>query len=141
MKQLKYLWFLIIILLSLSIFYCVGKPPENDVALIKELLVKFERGLKEKNVTLLDSVINKKQKDLGSKLLTDFSTWGEIENIYIANKRFTIVKDSALVELVLKIPAQKKGEELKELEKPVKLYLNKKRGKWSIKAYEIMTND
>jgi hypothetical protein len=119
----------------------VGKPPENDVALIKELLVKFERGLKEKNVTLLDSVINKKQKDLGSKLLTDFSTWGEIENIYIANKRFTIVKDSALVELVLKIPAQKKGEELKELEKPVKLYLNKKRGKWSIKAYEIMTND
>jgi hypothetical protein len=141
MKELKYLWFLIMVLLSLSIFDCVGKPPENDVALIKELLVKFERGLKEKNVTVLDSVINKKQKDLSSKLLTDFSAWGEIEDVYIATKRFTIVKDSAQVELVLKMQAQKSGEELKELEKPVNLYLNKKRGKWSIKAYEIMTND
>jgi hypothetical protein len=133
--------FVIIVLSSLFIIGCVGKPPENDVALIKELLVKFERGLKGKNVTVLDSVINKKQKDLGSKLLTDFSAWGEIENVYIANKRFTIVKDSALVELVLKMPAQKSGEELKEFEKPVNLFLNKKRGKWSIKAYEIMKND
>jgi hypothetical protein len=141
MKQSKYLWFLIIILLSLSIFYCVGKPPENDVALIKELLVKFERGLKEKNVTVLDSVINKKQKDLGTKLLTDFSTWGEIENIYIANKRFTIVKDSAQVELTLKMEASKSGEELKELEKSVNLFLNKKRGKWRIETYKIMTNE
>jgi hypothetical protein len=133
--------FVIIVLSSLFIIGCVGKPPENDVVLIKELLVKFERGLKEKNITVLDSVINKKQKDLGSKLLTDFSAWGEIENVYIANKRFTIVKDSALVELVLKMPAQKSGEELKEFEKPVNLFLNKKRGKWSIKAYEIMKND
>jgi hypothetical protein len=118
----------------------VGKPPENDVALIKELLVKFERGLKEKNVTVLDSVINKKQKDLASKLITDLSTWGEIKNVYIANRRFTIIKDSAKVELKLKMEALKSGEELKKFEKSVNLFLNKKRGKWRIEKYEIMTN-
>ena len=141
MKELKHLWSLIIILLSFSIFDCVGKPPENDVALIKELLVKFERGLKEKNVIVLDSVINKKQKDLGSKLIMDLSAWGGIKDVYIANKRFTIVKDSAQVELILKMQAQKSGEELQELEKSVNLYLNKKRGKWRIETYKIMTND
>lgn len=141
MKELKYLWFLIIALFSLSILDCVGKPPEDDVALIKELLVKFEKGLKEKNVTVLDSVINKKQKDLGSKLITSLSAWGEMKNVYIANKRFTIVKDSAQVELTLKMEALKSGEELKESEKSVNLYLNKKRGKWRIETYKIMAND
>jgi hypothetical protein len=139
-KESKYLIVLIIGLLSLLLLSCVGKPPENDVALIKELLVKFERGLKEKNVTVLDSVINKKQKDLASKLITDLSTWGEIKNVYIANRRFTIIKDSAKVELKLKMEALKSGEELKKFEKSVNLFLNKKRGKWRIEKYEIMTN-
>ena len=119
---------------------CVGKPPENNVALIKELLVKFERGLKEKNIAVLDSVISKKQKDLASKLITDLSARGEIKNVYIANKRFTIIKDSAKVELKLAIEALKSGEELKKFEKSLNLFLNKKRGKWRIEKYEIMTN-
>jgi hypothetical protein len=119
----------------------VGKPPENDVALIKELLVKFERGLKEKNITVLDSVINKKQKNLASKLITDLSIRGEIKNVYIANKRFTSIKDSAKVELKLKMEALKTGEELEEFEKSLNLFLIKKRGKWGIEKYEIMTND
>jgi hypothetical protein len=140
-KELKYLRFLIIALLSFSVFDCVGKPPENDVALIKELLVKFEKGLKEKNVTVLDSIMDKKQKDLSSRLITDFSAWGEIKNAYIANKSFTIVGDSAKVELKLDMEVLKSGEELKKFEKSVDLFLDKKRGKWRIKTYEIMTND
>lgn len=139
-KGLKYLTFQITFLLSLLIVHCVGKPPENDVALIKELLVKFERGLKEKNVTVLDSVISKKQKDLASKLIMDLSAPGEIKNVYIASKRFTIVKDSAKVELILKIESPQSGEGLKESEKSVNLFLNKKRGKWRIETYKIMTN-
>jgi hypothetical protein len=118
----------------------VGKPPENDVALIKELLVKFEIGLKEKNVTVLDLVINKKQKDLSSRLITDFSAWGEIRNVYITNRRFTILKDSAKVELELKLEVLQSGERLEEFEKSVNLFLNKKRGKWRIAKYEIMTD-
>ena len=140
-KELKYLRSLIIVLLSLSVFDCVGKPPENDVALIKELLGKFEKGLKERNVTVLDSVINKKQKDLSSRLITDFSAWGEIKNVYITNRRFTILKDSAKVELELKLEVLKSGERLEEFEKSVNLFLNKKRGKWKIAKYKIMTDD
>jgi hypothetical protein len=140
-KESKYLIVLIVVLLSLLILGCVGKPPENDVALIKELLVKFERGLKEKNVTVLDSGISKKQKDLASKLITDFSAWGEIKNVYITNKRFTIIKDSAKVELKLQMEALKSGGELEEFEKSLNLFLIKKRGKWKIEKYEIMTND
>lgn len=119
----------------------MGKPPEDDVALIKELLGEFERGLKEKDVKALSSVIGKEQKDLASKLITDFSAWGEIENIYIASRRFTIVGDSAKVELKLKMQAPEGGKESEEFEKPVNLFLNKKKGKWRIKAYKIMTNE
>ncbi len=140
-KESKYLIVLIVVLLSFLILDCVGKPPENDVALIKELLGKFEKGLKEKNITVLDSVTSKKQKDLASKLITDFSAWGEIKNVYIANRRFTIIKDSAKVELKLKMEASKSGEELEEFEKPLNLFLIKKGGKWRIEKYEIMTND
>jgi hypothetical protein len=139
-KESKYLIVLIVVLLSLLLLGCVGKPPENDVALIKELLGKFERGLKEKNIAVLDSVISKKQKDLGSKLIMDLSIWGEIKNVYIANKRFTIIKGNATVELKLAIEILKTGEELEKFEKSVNLFLNKKRGKWRIEKYEIMTN-
>jgi len=135
------MFLLIIVLSSLFIVGCVGKPPEDDVALIKELLGEFQKGLKEKDVKVLSSVIDKKQKDLGSKLITDFSVWGDIKNIYIANRRFTIVGDSAKVELKLKMQAPEGGKESEEFEKPVNLFLNKKKGKWRIKAYKIMTNE
>lgn len=132
---------LLIVFFSLFSLGCVGKPPENDVALIKELLEEFQKGLKEKNVKALGSVINKKKKDLASKFITDFSAWGELKNIYIANKRFTIVGDSAKVELKLKMKTPEGGKESEEFEKPVNLFLNKKKGKWRIEKYKIMTND
>jgi hypothetical protein len=140
-KESRYLWnVLIIILSSLFIVGCVGKPPENDVALIKELLAKFEKGLKEKDMEILGSLINKRQKDLASKLITDFSAWGEPNNIYIASKRFTIVGDSAKVELKLKMQPPEGGKKSEEFEKPVNLFLNKKKGKWRIEKYKIITN-
>jgi hypothetical protein len=132
---------IIIILLLLLIVGCVGKPPEDDVALIKDLLIEFEKGLNEKDIKILGSVINKKEKDLASRLITDFSAWGELRNIYIASKRFTIVGDSAKVELKLKMRAVEGESKSEEFEKPVNLFLNKKRGKWRIETYKIMTDD
>lgn len=120
---------------------CVGKPPEDDVALIKQLLVEFEKGLKEKNMKILGSVINKKEKGLASRLITDFSAWGYIKNIYIASKRFTIVGDSAKVELKFKMRAPEGGKESEEFEKPVNFFLNKKKGRWRIETYKIMADD
>jgi len=132
---------IIIVLLSLLIVGCVGKPPENDVALIKELLAKFEKGLNEKDIKILSSVINKNEKDLASKLITDFSAWGELKKIYIANRRFTIVGDSAKVELKFGMRSAEGESESEDLEKPVNLFLNRKRGKWRIEAYKIMKDD
>jgi hypothetical protein len=141
-KELKYLIGpLIIFISSLFIVGCVGKPPENDVALIKELLDKFEKGLQQKDMKMLNSVSSKKQKGLASRLITDFSAWGELRDIYIASKRFTIVSDSAKIELKLRIKNPEGKKESEEFEKSVNLFLNKKRGKWRIETYEIMTND
>jgi hypothetical protein len=86
---------------------------------------------------VLDSVMSKKQKDLAPKLITDFSAWGEIKNIYIAGKRFTIVGDSAKVELKLKMQSSEKRKESEEFEKSVNLFL-KKKGGWRIQTYEIV---
>jgi hypothetical protein len=138
-KELKYRVLFLMLYFSLLFPGCMGRPPENDVALIKELLVKFEKGLKEKNIKVLDSVISKKQKDLAPKLITDFSAWGEIKNIYIAGKRFTIVGDSAKVELKLKMRSSEKRKEFERFEKPVNLFL-KKKGGWRIQTYEVLTD-
>ena len=140
-KELKYLIVLIILLFSLLIVDCVGKPPDDDVALIKEFLGEFEKGLKETDMKVLSSVVDKKEKKLASKLITDFSAWGGIKNLYITSKRFTIVGDSAKVELKFKMQVPEGGKESEKFEKAVNLFLNKKRGKWRIKTYEIMTND
>jgi hypothetical protein len=140
-QKLKYCLLLMGVFSSLLLVGCVGKPPENDVALIKELLGEFTQGLREKNVTALSSVTSKDQKDLASQLITDFSAWGEIKTIYISSKRFTIVGDSAKVELKLKIRPSEGANESEEIEKPVNLFLNKKKGKWRIETYKIMTND
>ncbi len=130
-------------MVSLSLFClsCVPKPPENDVALIKELLVKFEKGLRENDVKALRSVINKKQTNLASKLITDLSAGGEIKTIYIASKRFTIVKDSAKVELEFKMKGTEGGNQSEEFQKPTNLFLNKQKGKWRIETYQIMKPD
>lgn len=131
---------LVVALLSVFIFGCV-KPPEDDVALIKELLVKFERGLKEEDLQALGSVMDKRNEEIASQLISDFSGWGDLKNIYIASKKFTIVKDSAKVELTLSMHTPEGGDESEEPEKPVNLFLNKKKGKWRIKAYKIATDD
>jgi hypothetical protein len=120
---------------------CVPKPPENDVALIKELLVDFENGLRGRDVALLGSVVDENEEDLASRLITDFSAWGEIENVYIASKTFTIVGDSAKVELKLRIKAEEGEKKSEQLERPVNLFLNKRKGKWRIQVYRIMTDD
>ncbi len=140
-KKSKHPLLQILFFLSLLPLGCVPKPPENDVALIKELLMEFEKGLRGKDVKLLGSVVNKSEEDLTSRLITDFSAWGEIKNIHIASKTFTIVGDSAKVELKLKMKAPEEEKESDEFEKPVNLFLNKSKGKWRIETYQIMTED
>ena len=120
---------------------CGGKKPEDDVALIKELLAKLERGVNQKNTTVLDSITQDKKQNIASQLLDSLSFGGKIENARIANKMFMIVGDSAEVRLRLGLRLRLKlataGKETNEMEKPLKLFLHKKRGKWKIKSFNM----
>ena len=131
----------IFVFLSLLTIGCVPKPPQDDVALIKKLLVKFENGLREKDMGVLGSLTSKGQENLSSKLITDLSAWGEISNIYIASKRFTIVGDSAKVELEFRMKSPEGETASEESEKPVNLFLTKKKAEWRIETYKIMTDE
>jgi hypothetical protein len=137
-KKSKHLILRILVLFSLLALGCVPKPPQDDVALIKKLLLELEKGLREEDAEILGSVTSNEQGDLPAEIISDFSAWGEINNIYIASKRFTIVGDSAKVELEFKMKAPE-GED--QSGKPVNLFLNKTKGKWRIETYEIVTDD
>ena len=109
---------------------CVGKKPDDDVALIKQLLAKFERGINQRNEAVLDSITQDKKQPIPSQLLDSLSAMGKLENVQIASKTFVIFKDSAEVRLRL-------SGETEQIEKPLKLFLHKKRGKWKIKSYSM----
>ena len=140
-KKSRHVVLRIFVFLSLLPLGCVPKPPQDDVALIKKLLVKFENGLREKDMSVLTSVTSKEQENLASKLITDLSAWGEISNIYIASKRFTIVGDSAKVELEFGTRSPEGRNQSGDFEKSVNLFLNKEKGKWKIETYKIMTDE
>ena len=60
---------------------------------------------------------------------------GEYRAARIASKSFVIVADSAEVRLILSLQYGSGQEEPTQLEKPLRLYLGKKRGQWRIKSF------
>lgn len=119
---------------ALLVCGCVGKKPDDDVALIKQLLAKFERGINQRSEAVLDSITHDKKKRLSSQLLDSLSIMGKLENVQIVSKTFVIFKDSA--EVGLRLGLRPSGE-LEQIEKPLKLFLQKKRGKWGIKSFSV----
>ena len=132
------LWLLVAGLLVCS---CVGKRPDDDVAMIKQLLAKFERGVDQKSETVLDSVVQDKKGDLSSRFLDNLARQGEFEGARIASKSFVILGDSAEVRLTLSLEYRTNEEEPQRIEEPLKLYLNKKRGKWKIKSFSTARDE
>lgn len=126
-------------IIALLICGCVGKKPEDDVALIKQLLVKFERGVNQGNQAVLDSITQDKKKNMASQLLDSLSIAGKLESARITSKMFVIVEDSAEVRLRLGLTTElvTAGKETQEIEKSLKLFLHKKRGKWKIKSFNV----
>jgi hypothetical protein len=59
----------------------------------------------------------------------------ELEHIRIVKRSFVIVKDSAEVKLRLSLEYLTDEREAEEIEKPLKLFLHKKRGKWEIQSF------
>jgi hypothetical protein len=132
------LWLLVAGLLVCS---CVGKRPDDNVAMIKQLLAKFERGVNQKSETVLDSVVQDKKHEISSRLLDSLYQQGDLEGGRIASKSFVIVGDSAEVRLRLSLEYRTDQEEPRQVEKPIKLYLNKKRGKWRIKSFSTARDE
>jgi hypothetical protein len=123
--------------LILLVCGCVGKPPENDVALIKEALGTFERGIGQSSQVVLDSVMLDRKLGLSARLLDSLSVQKKLLGGGIASKSFVIVGDSAQVELRLNLELAGGAEAPETAEKPLTLFLHKKKGKWRISRFSI----
>lgn len=122
---------------------CVGKRPDDDVALIKQLLAKFERGINQRSETVLDSIMQDKKKNIASQLLDSLFLGEKLESARIASKSFVIVEDRAEVRLRLGLSEEyaTDAEEPEQIEKPLTLFLNKKRGRWKIKDFSMVSDE
>jgi hypothetical protein len=146
MKRGRYYFsFGLLVLLTFMICGCGGKKPVDDVELIKQVLAEFERGINQKNAAVLDSLVLDKKKNLSSRLLDSLSQEGEYDSSSIISKGFMIYLDSAevrlKVELRLKSAVILQGEENREIDKQIKLLMNKKRGKWKIRDFNMLPTE
>ncbi|MGB7062686.1 MAG: hypothetical protein WBF13_10115 [Candidatus Zixiibacteriota bacterium] len=132
------LWLLVAGLLVCS---CVGKRPDDDVAMIKRVLATFERGVDQKSEGVIDSVVLDKKQNISSQILDDLDLQREFEGVRIASKSFVIVGDSAEVRLTLSLEYPTDQKKPRQVEKPIKLYLKKKRGKWRIKSFSTARDE
>ena len=127
---------------ALLICGCVGKRPDDDVALIKQLLVKFEKGINQRSETVLDSITQNKKQNISSQLLDSLSLRKKLEGARIVKKSFVIVRDSAEVKLRLSLEyATDDEEEPEQIEQPLELFLRKKRGKWKIQGFGMVWDE
>lgn len=137
------------ILLGLLVLFilcgCVGKKPDDDVALIKQMLAKFERGINQKSTVVLDSIILDRKQNIANLLIDSLSYGIKLDSVRIVSKMFVVVKDSAEVRLKLGLRLGLRLssrytigiEKSEEIEKQIQLFLHKKRGKWRINSFKM----
>ena len=124
-----------LLVVTLMLYGCGGSITDDEVASIKRLLATFERGAAQKSEAVLDSAVLDKKANVSSQLLAELLREGEYEGGRIASKSFVIVGDSAEVRLTLSLRYSTSQEESREVERPLRLYLGKKRGQWKIKSF------
>ena len=129
------------LIVTLLICSCVGKRPDDDVGMIKQLLAKFERGVDQRSEAVIDSVVLDKKQNISSQILDDLDLRREFEGARIASKSFVIVGDSAEVRLTLSLEYGTHQEEPRQTEKPLRLYLAKKRGIWRIVSFSTAPDE
>jgi len=120
---------------------CGGSITDDEVAVVKQLLATFERGVDQKSEAVLDSAVLDKRQDVSSLVLSELLREGEYQAARIASKSFVIVGDSAEVRLILSRQYGSHQEEPTHLEKPLRLYLGKKRGQWKIKSFSTASDE
>jgi hypothetical protein len=124
---------------------CGGKKPEDDVVLIKQVIAEFERGVDQKNKAVLDSLVLDKGKNLSTRLLDSLSREGAYDSSTIESKSFIIYQDNAEVRLKVGLRLKSviivQGEETTEIDKQIKLLMNKKKGKWKIRDFNMLPSE
>jgi hypothetical protein len=126
---------------ALLVCSCVGKKPDDDVALIKQLLGMYERGISQANTTVLDSIALGETGVISSRILDSLSEGNSIVSGRIAKKSFVIIGDSAEVKLRLDLDYSSASEEAESTGIPLKLYLIKKGEKWKISGFSMGLNE
>jgi len=132
---------LCLLVVTLLVCGCGGSITDDEVAIVKQLLATFERGVNQKSEAVLDSVVQDRKSNLSLEFLDSLFVEGEYEGARIASKSFVIVGDSAEVRLTLSLEYGADQEESQQLEKPFRLYLGKKRGKWKIESFSAATDE
>ena len=135
----------LLVILDLLICGCGGKKPEDDIKLIKQVIAEFEKGVDHKNTAVLDSLVLNKKENLSSRLLDSLSQEGDYDSSIIESKSFIIYQDSAEVRLKVGVRLKSakiiRGEETSEIEREVRLLMNKKKGKWKISDFNMLPLD
>ena len=129
----KFGWLLLAFLIS----GCGEKKPVDDIVLIKQFLTKFERGINLQSQAVIDSLLLDKKKNISSELLDSISPGGKYTGFKIISKSFIMFKDSAEVRLGLRSDSIAVGQEVKEIEKRIRLFLCKKRGVWRVQGFSM----
>ena len=109
-------------MLTLLAYSCGGSITDDEVAIIKQLLATFERGVDQKSETVLDSVVQSGKSNLSLELLDSLFPDGEYEGARIASKSFVIVGDSVEVRLTLSLEYGTHQEEPRQTEALVRLF-------------------
>lgn len=134
-----YLWqWACSLLLILLVCGCVGKKPDDDVAMIKSTLGGFERGINQTSPTVLDSIVADRTLGISSQLLDSLSLDRKPASGRIAEKSFVIVKDSAEVRLRLTLEYSSDAGERETAEKSIVLFLHKEKGQWRINRFSML---
>ncbi len=120
---------------ALLIAGCVGKRPDDEVALIKQTLGAFERGVNQRSEVVLDSIMLDKRERMSARLLDSLTAGRKLAGGRIAKKSFTVVKDSAEVRLSLSLEYVTGTGGPEKVEKPLNLWMRKKKGKWKVESF------
>lgn len=129
------------LLFAFLICGCGEKKPVDDIVLIKEFLTRFERGINLRSQTIVDSLLVDKKTNMSSRILDSLSLEGKYRGIKIIRKSFIMFQDSAEVRLTLGSDSIAVGQETKEMEKQIKLFLYKKRGNWKIRRFSMESDN
>jgi hypothetical protein len=102
---------------------------EDEVAKLREVMGKFDRGISQNNLVVLDSVCT---KEISPKILDEIYKQKGFSQPQITERKFFLYKKEAKISFALK---DQKSDSMPVL--PMELHLKKKWGKWRIENCEV----